>query len=110
MDKDKHLSIVGQVVNIQVVALLDDPTTWKAEATALYGITRDGDNWATEKNSVSAYDKNAEAAIATAMLAISNHVNSPELMAALNRSLDEFEKQAGVERAITATEEKTKEE
>jgi len=95
MDTNKHLTletmpINGQAVSIAVTATRDG-NSWHATAMAIFGISHDLENWASEQSSVQSYDKTPEAAIATTMLSVSNYVNNPDLLKGLTEKLLEFE-------------------
>jgi len=89
---EKNESIVydasGQLYQMTILSMKDSDGFWSGTASARFGFTRNGSDWATEDFEVAAIEKTPDAAMATLMLHISNLLSSPEFAKKFNNALD----------------------
>jgi hypothetical protein len=105
MDKKEHLTdkefdgmleegfdfedVIGQKVSFIVEGIREDGR-WNVEAEADFSLSVDGIQWANKRVPVTTTDDDYDSALATAMLALANAINSPKFLASLRKELDAY--------------------
>ncbi len=105
MDKKEHLTdkeydamleegfdfddVVGQKVMFSIFGMRNNER-WDIDAKADFSLSLDGIQWAGKQVPVTTSDDDYDAALATAMLAMANAINSPKFLAGLRKELNSY--------------------
>jgi hypothetical protein len=105
MDKKEHLTdeefekmmddgydfddVIGQRVQFKVLGMKHGER-WDIEAVADFALSVDGLQWAEKKVPITTTDDDYDSALATAMLAMANAINSPRFLTSLRKQLNEY--------------------
>jgi len=81
--------VIGQKVMFKILGLKQDER-WNIDAVATFAVSLDGLQWSEKKIPVTTSDDDYDSALATAMLAMANAINSPRFLAGLRKNLDAY--------------------
>lgn len=100
MDKVEHIegldileTAVGTRTLLDVTVRKESEKTWKANGSAEFFATRDGNNWGSTTFSAMAYENDAENALGVVMMALLGHTESNEFVEALSESVKNSEQE-----------------